>query len=87
MQDGRWQMADRRVQRGDASDPLECGDLSPLSPAAEPLSYFFYFDERRRAVTQGKKEAPPKEESGSATGESCDKSQHSKSAASPLFKT
>ena len=70
--------------------PLECGALSPLSPAAEPPSFRLSFlPSSNIAVPRcpiGKNKAPPKGESGSATGESCDKSQHSKSAASPLFK-
>ena len=56
---------------GRSPDDLECGDLSPLSPAAEPLW----------PATESLSVVGPtgrKKKSGSATGESCDKSQHSK---------
>ena len=80
------------IERGEASDHLECGDLSPLSPAAEPLSFLLSISPSLNVAVplcpEGETNAaPPKGESGSATGESCDESQHSKWAASPLLKT
>ena len=81
----------QEFQRGGTSDHLDCGALSPLSPAAEPLSFLLSISPSAIVAvacypTGKTKTAPPKGESGSATGESCDESQHSKLAASPLFK-
>ena len=61
------------------------GTCPRFLPAAEQLSFLFSFPPPAnialpRCLAGGKNTAPPKGESGSATGESCDKSQHSKLA-------
>ena len=71
--------------------PFGLRGLVPAFPcggaAFFPSFDFPFVNCRRAAIPQGKKTAPPKWESGSATGESGDRFPHSKLAASPRFKT